>query len=420
MNFSLCRWAILFVWLTPSLTADIHSRESQSPTALDSPRLAALTQEIKAGRQDSLERFWAEMKGKTPLVEPISGNDSLRLVTFLFRGGDEMHGIALIGPVPPEMRRKQLSHLADTDLWFLTVRLPKAARFSYAFLAAGKKYTDPFNLHPLTAESESMAEMSDAPAQAWIQPLPNVPTGEIKTLKINSDILKKERSVSVYTPAGYAADKRPYGLLIVFDGWDYRRLIPLPTILDNLIASRKITPLVAVLIHNESQATRNRELGCDEQFTDFLAKELVPWARKSYRIGANPMRTIVAGASLGGVAAAYCGLRYPEIFGNVLSQSGAFWHYPGWPGKEVAENGTGWLARQFEAQRKLPVRFYMEAGLFEIDAPLTILAENRRLRDVLKAKGYELTYSEFVGGHDYINWRGSVADGLIALVGKDQ
>ena len=106
MNFSLCRWAILFVCLMPSLTADIYSRESQLPAALDSPRLAALTQEIKAGRQGSLERFWAEMKGKTPLVELISGNDSLRLVTFLFRGGDEMRGIALIGPVPPEMRQK--------------------------------------------------------------------------------------------------------------------------------------------------------------------------------------------------------------------------------------------------------------------------------------------------------------------------
>jgi enterochelin esterase-like enzyme len=85
--------------------------------------------------------------------------------------------------------------------------------------------------------------------------------------------LSKERSVSIYTPAEITADKQPYGLLIVFDGWDYRRLIPLPPILDNLIGGRKMIPLAAILIHKESQTTRNRELGCDEQFTDFLAIE---------------------------------------------------------------------------------------------------------------------------------------------------
>jgi enterochelin esterase-like enzyme len=72
---------------------------------------------------------------------------------------------------------------------------------------------------------------------------------------------------------------------------------------------------------------------------------------------------------------------------------------------------------QFETTQKLPLRFYLEAGLFETDAPLNILTENRRRRDVLKAKGYPITYSEFAGRHDYLNWRGSLADGLIALAG---
>jgi hypothetical protein len=121
----------------------------QKPESPDSPRLAALAREVKTGNQAAVQQFRDEIKGKTPLVETIPENDQLRRVTFLFRGGDEMRGIALIGPVPPEMRHKQLNRLAETDLWFLTVRLPKAARFSYAFALAGKKYTDPFNLHPL-------------------------------------------------------------------------------------------------------------------------------------------------------------------------------------------------------------------------------------------------------------------------------
>jgi enterochelin esterase-like enzyme len=31
-----------------------------------------------------------------------------------------------------------------------------------------------------------------------------------------------------------------------------------------------------------------------------------------------------------------------------------------------------------------------------------------------------VTYSEYSGGHDMICWRGSLADGLIALLGKQE
>jgi len=62
----------------------------------------------------------------------------------------------------------------------------------------------------------------------------------------------------------------------------------------------------------------------------------------------------------------------------------------------------------------------MEAGLFENDirgSGGAILETSRHLRDVLLAKGYSVTYQEFPGGHDYLTWRGSLADGLIALLG---
>jgi enterochelin esterase family protein len=45
------------------------------------------------------------------------------------------------------------------------------------------------------------------------------------------------------------------------------------------------------------------------------------------------------------------------------------------------------------------------------------LETSRHMRDVLLAKGYEAHYSQFAGGHEYLNFRGTFADGLIALIG---
>jgi enterochelin esterase family protein len=51
------------------------------------------------------------------------------------------------------------------------------------------------------------------------------------------------------------------------------------------------------------------------------------------------------------------------------------------------------------------------------DVTPNIVTTNRHLRDVLLSKDYWVHYQEFNGGHGYLNWRGTLADGLIALLG---
>ena len=46
-----------------------------------------------------------------------------------------------------------------------------------------------------------------------------------------------------------------------------------------------------------------------------------------------------------------------------------------------------------------------------------MLTPNRTFRDLLRAKGYEVSYREFTGAHTYLNWRATFPDGLLALVG---
>jgi len=81
------------------------------------------------------------------------------------------------------------------------------------------------------------------------------------------------------------------------------------------------------------------------------------------------------------------------------------------------------MAKQFIATPRLTLRFYLTVGKGEFDPAgygWDGMVANRHLRDVLLAKGYEVHYEEYQGKHDFLSWRGSLADGLIVLLGDGQ
>jgi enterochelin esterase-like enzyme len=409
-----------------------------SAEELASPRLGALSKGMDDDGHE-LERFWRRLAaGGTPLVETVEGREAERLVTFIWRGGDETRNV-LVVTSPSNLASEEgiaearLSRLPGTDVWYKSRRMRADARFAYAFsvndsLVPSAQATeqeeearwaalksDPLNLHVAPEPLASLAELPEAPKQPWIEPRANVPAGRVEERTFRSERLGNERIVRIYTPPGYDSKGKPYGLLVVLDGRTYTSDVPTPTILDNLLAAKRIPPLVAVFIANPSAEARTLELACHPPFAEFLARELIPWVRHGYRVTADPTRTAIAGSSLGGLAAACAATKFPDVFGNVLSLSGSFYWQP--PGETEPEG----LARQLATGPKLPLRFYLEAGLME-DRPRaespSLLASNRHLRTVLQAKGYAVEYHEFNGGHSTLNWRGSLADGLLALFGE--
>jgi enterochelin esterase-like enzyme len=415
------------------LTGLLFLAASARAQDLASPRLNALRQEIAAGGPTALERFWRRIAGEgTPLVEPVEGKADERLVTFLWRGGGETRNVLLV--VSPSdlgsaegIEGAKLSRLPGTDVWLKSRRMGADARFGYAFSvndplavdmteeaeearwAALKP--DPLNPRKAPEPLASLCELPAARPQPWIVPRPEVPRGRITESPFRSERLGNERIVRVYTPPGYDPQGKPYGLLVVLDGRTYTSDVPGPTVLDNLLAAGRIPPLVAVFVANPSAEARIREMSCHPPFAEFLAGELIPWVRHGYRVTDDPARTAIAGSSLGGLAAACAAVRHPEVFGNVLSLSGSFYWSP------AGEAEPEWLARQLAAGPKLPLRFYLEAGLME-DKPregVSLLTANRHLRTVLQARGNAVEYREFNGGHSVLNWRGSFADGLLTL-----
>jgi len=205
---------------------------------------------------------------------------------------------------------------------------------------------------------------------------------------------------------------------MLFDGWALMQIPPTTTFLDTMHAAGLLPPIVAVMIDSIDDDTRTREDCCYPPFRDFLVDELLPWVHQRYQVAADPAQVTVGGVSLGGLAAAYVGLERPDIFGNVLSLSGSFYWKP------PHDTEYEWIARQFRDSPVLPVRFYLSVGTYETffrgaDAP-SLLVANRHLRDVLQARGYEIHYGEYAGGHDYVCWISAMADGLLALMGTKQ
>ncbi len=248
--------------------------------------------------------------------------------------------------------------------------------------------------------------------------LTSIPSGKVEARTVFDSTYRRARRIWVYTPPGY--DPRgttPYPLIVAFDGLEYQDTMPLPMVLDSLLAAGKTPAFVAVLIDNDEGPTRIADLGNAHKMPDFLAKQLVPWVRQGWRVTTDPQRVIVTGSSAGGLGAAYVAFTHPELFGNVWSQSGAFWR-----GAE-ASNGEPyeWLTSQVKAAPRKPVRFVLDVGAMEDHPTLggagpNFRDANRRFRDALLAKGYDVTYTEVPGGnHAPQWWKQRLADG-IALI----
>ena len=427
--------------------------ERPKPVA-DSRRIQALQASIQRGEKESVNSFWEEVrKTGAPLIEPIAGDQNNMAVTFLWRGKPDTRNVVVlwipyVGVAPDQYL---MARLDDSDVWYKTIKVDRKMRLAYTLapnaarllpfslgidndaitMAAAAARPDPLNPRhwredPQSVDApefrgSSILEMPDAPSQPYVARRPGVPAGRIEKHVFKSAALKNEREVAVYLPPLYSPHAEPYPLLMLFDEDAYLSMVPTPTVLDNLISEGRIPPTVALLIGNAEDDARDRELLCNPGFTQVLVSELLPWAHGQYNFTTDPRQTVVAGSSLGGFSAACAGLWHPETFGNVLAQSGAFHRAPP-SASDAGESNSepNWLVRQFISSPTKPVRFYLEAGSAEFNATGggdAILFCTRTLRDVLRAKGYEVHFQEFVGGHDYLSWRGTLADGLIALMG---
>lgn len=222
--------------------------------------------------------------------------------------------------------------------------------------------------------------------------------------RISSETLGYSLQYRVYVPeaAGSVSD---LPVLYITDGPGYVSQGRMQKVLDRLIESGKIEPVVAVFVDardpdNLRINRRNSQFLCNKDYLDFYVEELIPVVEKSWPVGRTRDHRGILGLSFGGTNAACFGLMGYETFSDIGMHSPA-----NHPVKE--------LLPAYEEMPLLPLRMFLSTG-----SPNDNTQANRRFRTVLEDKGYPMKYIETQQGHNWNNWRPLIDDVLLYFYGK--
>lgn len=158
----------------------------------------------------------------------------------------------------------------------------------------------------------------------------------------------------------------------------------------------------------------------------FISEELPALCRRFFPILSDKREdTWIGGNSMGGYGALKCALRAPRTFSRVISLSGAldaadtainntvpatrrYWEDVFGPAEDVSGSENDLFAAATAlTDPALRPRIYMWCGTEDF-----LYAQNIRMRDHLRALGYDLMYEESPGDHQWRHWDKKIADAL--------
>lgn len=158
----------------------------------------------------------------------------------------------------------------------------------------------------------------------------------------------------------------------------------------------------------------------------FISGELPALCRRFFPILSDKREdTYIGGNSMGGYGALKCALRAPRTFSRVISLSGAldaadtainntvpatrrYWEDVFGPAEDVSGSENDLFAAATAlTDPALRPRIYMWCGTEDF-----LYAQNIRMRDHLRALGYDLMYEESPGDHQWRHWDKKIADAL--------
>ncbi|WP_309574366.1 alpha/beta hydrolase-fold protein [Rhizobium sp. AP16] len=168
----------------------------------------------------------------------------------------------------------------------------------------------------------------------------NVAHGDLRLVTLHSKALNSERQMYIYTPPGYTDASKPLPVVYLYHGFgdtvaSWVTQGRAPQILDNLLAEKKIEPMIVVIPDTETDipdAIAENFPGADRRKNFYpinadaadreLTQDLIPYMKKHYRVRDNADGRAVVGLSQGGYQALVSGLSHLGTFGWVATFSG--------------------------------------------------------------------------------------------------
>jgi enterochelin esterase-like enzyme/sugar lactone lactonase YvrE len=238
---------------------------------------------------------------------------------------------------------------------------------------------------------------------------PNVARGEIFSFEMTHSSIfpNTHRTISVYVPAEYKADK-PACVYISLDGL----LFNVSTVFDNLIAKHEMPVTVAIGISsgtvNDSRSGANprfdRSLEFDsknDRLAQFILEEVLPEVEQrstkdSRRIilSKSADDRMIGGSSTGGIGAFTVAWEHPEAFHRVFTAIGTF----------VGMRGGESYYVEIRKTEPKPIRLYMQDGSHDEWQGSPEMGDwwmsNQTVERALTFAGYDVAHSWGLGTHN--------------------
>jgi enterochelin esterase-like enzyme len=178
------------------------------------------------------------------------------------------------------------------------------------------------------------------------------------------------------------------------------------TVLDNLIAQKRVPAMVAISIGNGSGDAQGSERGLEYdamsgRYAEFVETEVLPLVEKECHVTLtnDPEGRATMGTSSGGSAALAMAWYRTDLYHRVLTYSGTYINQQWPPSAETPHGAWEFHERLIPSTPAKPIRIWMEVGDRDLLNPNVMrdgmhdwVLANENMAKVLAARGYHYQF----------------------------